>query len=132
MVPGAVPRRAFLEDGAPSATTAATGWLRVGNTNAFFDTSWYLSHYPDVAARGIDPLDHYHLFGAWEGRDPGPLFRTRWYLALNPDVRDAGVDPLLHYLRHGAFEGRAPRPGKASRKPGLITVEPPAPRAPCH
>ena len=60
----------------------------------------------------MDPLDHYHLFGAWEGRDPSPLFRTRWYLALNPDVRDAGMDPLLHYLRHGALEGRPPRPAR--------------------
>ena len=26
----------------------------------WFDTSGYLSHYPDVAAAGINPLQHYH------------------------------------------------------------------------
>ena len=75
-----------------------------------FDPDWYLRTYPDVAAAGIDPLQHYVKFGAAEGRDPSPLFRTRWYLETYPDVAHAGLNPLQHYLSHGAAEGRLPMP----------------------
>ena len=37
-----------------------------------FDPKWYLETYPDVAAAGVDPEDHYRNFGAKEGRLPGP------------------------------------------------------------
>ena len=56
----------------------------------------------------MNPLDHFHLHGFADFRDPSPAFETKWYLTQNPDVRIAGLDPLLHYLRHGAAEGRAP------------------------
>ena len=38
--------------------------------SGLFDASWYLEHYPDVAQAGIDPIKHYVLFGAREGRLP--------------------------------------------------------------
>ena len=50
---------------------------------------------------GFDPLEHYLLYGAGEGRDPGPEFSTAGYLERYPDVAEAGVNPLLHYLRYG-------------------------------
>ncbi len=78
--------------------------------SGLFDGTWYLSHYPDVAPTGTDPLSHYLALGVSEGRDPNPLFGTAWYLFTYPDVAAAGVDPLLHYLRSGAAEGRDPHP----------------------
>jgi len=33
-----------------------------------FDREWYLKEYPEVGSFGIDPLDHYVLFGLEEGR----------------------------------------------------------------
>jgi hypothetical protein len=75
-----------------------------------FDTTWYLARYPDVAASGVNPLDHYLRRGASEGRDPSPRFSTRWYLSAYPDVRTGGLNPLLHYLHHGERERRRPRP----------------------
>lgn len=75
-----------------------------------FDPRWYERRYPAVAGRFADPLWHYVLWGADEGRDPHPLFLTDWYLQRNPDVRAAGVNPLAHYLRRGAAEGRDPHP----------------------
>jgi hypothetical protein len=43
-----------------------------------FDTAWYLAANPDVAAAGVDPLQHYIDYGAAEGRDPNPLFDSEW------------------------------------------------------
>ena len=58
----------------------------------------YLAHYADVAAAGVNPLDHYKAFGWHEGRDPSAGFDTLGYLAANPDVAAAGVNPLDHFL----------------------------------
>ena len=84
--------------------------LRLLRKSKFFSTDWYLAEYPDVAKAGFDPLEHYLLHGAGEGRDPGPEFSTAGYLERYPDVAEAGVNPLLHYLRHGKNEGRNPVP----------------------
>src|SRR5438552_1359809 len=35
----------------------------------WFDPAWYLQKHPDVAGSGVEPLAHYVLFGAREGRD---------------------------------------------------------------
>ena len=47
--------------------------------------------------RDLNPLQHYHLTGWLEGRDPSAGFDTRLYLLRNPDVAAVGVDPLEHY-----------------------------------
>jgi hypothetical protein len=72
-----------------------------------FDQSWYLAQYPDVAQTGMDPVKHYVLYGAAEGRQPSPNFDTCWYMATYPDVAEAGINPAVHYIRHGRKEGRA-------------------------
>lgn len=71
-----------------------------------FDAKWYLEQYPDVAADGMDPLEHYVHHGAAEGRNPGPEFDTKYYLENNLDVANAGVNPLQHFIEHGRREGR--------------------------
>lgn len=78
--------------------------------SGLFDASWYLETYPDVAARGVDPVRHYVRYGAREGRDPNRLFSSSWYLANYPDVAQSGLNPLAHYVLHGAAEGRNPGP----------------------
>ena len=75
-----------------------------------FDRNWYLKQYPDVENSLEDPLDHYLLYGAKEGRNPNPLFDSDWYLEQNPDVKESGINPLHHYLEFGAREGRNPNP----------------------
>ena len=82
------------------------GWQRGLNPNALFDTRYYLSHNPDVAAAHIDPLQHYEQYGWKEGRDASASFSTNKYLAAYVDVRAAGLDPLLHYVSYGQPEGR--------------------------
>ena len=57
------------------------------------------SHYADVAAAGINPLQHYEAVGWTEGRDPSAGFDTLGYLAANPDVAAAHINPLDHFLQ---------------------------------
>jgi hypothetical protein len=66
-----------------------------------FDAAFYLAHSPDVAEAGLDPLEHYLLFGWREGRDPCPDFSTDTYLAAFPEVAAAEVNPFVHYLTNG-------------------------------
>jgi hypothetical protein len=84
--------------------------------SGLFDKKFYLERNPDVAKAGHNPLLHYILHGASEGRDPSPLFDSSWYLAAYPDVDAANINPLLHYFLHGAAEGRKPRPVRSGQK----------------
>jgi hypothetical protein len=67
-----------------------------------FDAKFYLAKYPDVAEAGLDPLQHYVLHGAAEGRKPHRLFDPEYYLRQRPEARAAGVDPLVDFLEGGA------------------------------
>ena len=94
---------------------AIAHYLRKGaakgfDPNPFFDSDWYLTQYPDVAAAAANPLEHYLLFGARERRDPHPGFSTDWYFARYPDAAAATMNPLQHFLTYGAEEGRMPDP----------------------
>ena len=89
----------------------ATAFDDLGDAlSSFFDPTWYLSRYPDVAASGTEPLHHFVHYGAAENRDPNRFFDSAWYLAHYPDVANSGRHPLLHYLQMGAAELRNPHP----------------------
>ena len=66
-----------------------------------FDTQYYLSHNPDVAAAGVDPVQHFEQYCWTEGRDPSAAFSESKYLSAYGDVKAAGIDPLLHYVQYG-------------------------------
>jgi hypothetical protein len=55
-------------------------------------------------------LLHFLVEGAYQGRQPHPLFDPAFYLRKYPDVAAAGANPLCHYLKHGAAELRQPHP----------------------
>ena len=83
------------------------------SVNTSFDSAYYLSQNPDVAAAIEAGLigsaeEHYNLFGFSEGRDPNPYFDTSFYLEQNPDVAAAGINPFDHFIQFGEAEGRAP------------------------
>jgi Glycosyl transferases group 1 len=80
-----------------------------------FDEAYYLDQNADVAGARIDPLIHYLLWGAFEGRRPNPLFDPAFYLERYPDVSRSGLEPLAHFLTHGAREERDPGPYFNSR-----------------
>jgi hypothetical protein len=73
-----------------------------------FDANYYRESYPDVAASGVDPIWHFVVKGAFEGRNPHPLFDTSFY--LNQCPRPARINALADYLEHGEAAGRRPHP----------------------
>ncbi len=75
--------------------------INVIRSSDFFDSDWYLKQYPDVAKENFDPVKHYVLYGAAEGRNPGPEFDANMYLKQYPDVKQSGMNPLFHYLIYG-------------------------------
>lgn len=89
---------------------AASGWQRGLDPNAWFDTDYYLSSNPDVAAAHVNPLLHYETYGWHEGRDPSAAFSTTAYLAHNPGVAAANVNPLLDFFANGVANGREAYP----------------------
>jgi GT2 family glycosyltransferase/glycosyltransferase involved in cell wall biosynthesis len=76
----------------------------------FFDAQWYLERYPELRSIDLDPLMHFSLFGAAEGRDPNRFFDSAWYAIRYPDVEGSGYPPLVHYLTWGVSETRNPHP----------------------
>jgi SAM-dependent methyltransferase len=84
--------------------------LSIIDHSGSFDEAWYLTQYPDVACATLEPMRHYLLRGAAEGKDPNPSFDSSWYLERYPDVAQAGLNPLVHYIARGAMEGRHPHP----------------------
>ena len=75
-----------------------------------FDTGYYLSKNPEVAAAGVDPIEHFVRYGWKEGRDPNNEFSTRGYLKNNPDIAAAGLNPFWHFVVVGKAEGRISKP----------------------
>tara|TARA_Y100000592_G_C5251187_1_gene212904 strand:- start:15 stop:296 length:282 start_codon:yes stop_codon:yes gene_type:complete len=85
-------------------------------TSDLFDADWYLDTYPDVSGAGLDPAEHYLLYGAKEGRKPSPQFDGKWYLKANPDVAKENRNPLIHYLKFGRAENRSISPVMITHK----------------
>lgn len=75
-----------------------------------FDPEYYLGNYPDVAAAGIDPAEHYLRWGHREGRHPSASFDTGFYRARY--MGDADGNALLHFrrLRHVTSLPTRPQP----------------------
>lgn len=88
------------------------------------DRGWYARRFPDAAAIGMDPVEHYLRYGAALGRNPGPRFDTGFYRAAYPDVAPSGLNPLAHYLRQGAREGRLARPDGGERIAARRALDP--------
>ena len=68
---------------------------------AHFDRTYYLKTYPDIARARVDPLEHYLIHGAREGRNPNAHFDTRAYETAHPEAQAAGINPLLHAILQG-------------------------------
>lgn len=102
----------------PSRLFGLLQFFRFGATvraSGLFDEKYYLSHYPDVALHRSDPLRHFFVFGAAEGRNPHPLFDVRFYFERNPELAQSRLNPLAHYVLWGAAENRDPHLHFSSR-----------------
>ena len=80
-----------------------------------FDPAFYLAEYLDVREAGVDPAEHYLLYGYKEGRNPSACFDTRFYLHRYLDG-EMGQNPLLHYrrFRHALRLHTQPPPNETS------------------
>jgi glycosyltransferase involved in cell wall biosynthesis len=96
------------------------------NPNPYFDSGWYLSVNPDVAASAINPLVHFVRYGAREGRDPSLRFDSYYYCRQYPQIAASGINPLEHFLSIGLKDGASARPG-TKLPPRRISVTGPAP-----
>ena len=54
-----------------------------------------------MAQAQLNPLIHYLISGASEGRNPHPLFDSSYYLKQNPDVAQTQLNPLIHFIKFG-------------------------------
>jgi len=102
-----------------------------------FSAEYYLAQNPDVAAMGVDPLEHYIQYGRAEGRlgkppaSTAPVlldeseFSAEFYLKHNPDVAALGIDPREHYIHYGKKEGRAGAPPKLVWQGSLDSLDAP-------
>lgn len=89
---------------------AMANFRRRMKVSSFFDTSYYLHAYPDVAQHSVDPIRHYLEHGWLEGRNPSAVFDTNFYLTHYPDVAQSRANPLLHFIEYGRFENRVGAP----------------------
>ena len=76
------------------------------NGSDLFDRDFYLETYRDVAAAGVDLVEHYFVYGWREGRRPHPSFDGQWYSRHYADTVQSDENPLVHHLTRGRFEGR--------------------------
>jgi glycosyltransferase involved in cell wall biosynthesis/SAM-dependent methyltransferase len=107
-----VRRELRLRLAARRASTYAPGssWARLVDSG-LFDATWYEQAYPDVATSGLEPLAHFALLGAGQGRNPNALFDTPWYRTTYAGVMADVAHPVFDYLDGGAAAGRDPGPG---------------------
>lgn len=74
--------------------------------SGLFDKEWYLREYPDVATRGVDPIQDYLTPPHPWIRLPNPDFIPSEYAAVNLDVKASDILPAVHYAKHDTREGR--------------------------
>ena len=91
---GAVVRRKRQQ---PITRTEAAH-LELIRASDFFDPSFYLRIYPDVAERGDDPALHFLRRWYDPMRLPSDRFDTAQYAADHPEVWEAKTNPLVHFL----------------------------------
>jgi glycosyltransferase involved in cell wall biosynthesis len=89
------------------------GWKAGFHPHPLFDVAYYLKMSPDVAEAGIEPLEHFMLYGAKERRSVSPRFDSTDYLhrlLAQASQPQAPENLLLHYLDLGQRQGLEPMP----------------------
>jgi Sulfotransferase family len=97
-----------------------------------FDTDWYFESNPDVAAVGVNPLQHYLYFGNEEGRTPNRFFNLAWYrdvyLSRKRNAQNMRTEPLTDYVSRGHVANRVPGPALSALKKASIKRTPRGPQ----
>lgn len=89
---------------APNLMTVLHDYVVV-RRSTLFNADWYRNWYADL--KGVrDPVMHFVLHGAREGRAASAYFSAYQYRAEYPDVARLGINPLVHYELTGRKERR--------------------------
>ncbi|WP_027080905.1 sulfotransferase family protein [Luteimonas mephitis] len=102
----------FRRDDARAQDPAVRRDAELIRASGLFDDAWYLVMNPDVLASGADPIEHYLLHGAIEGRDPSEEFKTVAYRDSCPGMAASGCNPLVHYIRQRLDNEREAKPAE--------------------
>ena len=86
------------------------GWTRgfgrfLTAVSGRFDADYYRGEYPDVAAAGIDPLEHYCRHGWREGRRPGPMAHPDYIKRSSIGQRFPKRNPIVVWMLLGRWLG---------------------------
>lgn len=92
---------------APPITIFAKG-LTTADPFPLFDSSFYISRYPDVNGAGMHPFLHFIKYGAAEGRQPHISFDPEWYNASRRSTAD--TQPLVDYITNTSSFRISPHP----------------------
>lgn len=77
--------------------------IQIIHDSGLFDEAFYVAEYPDLA--GCDSLvEHYLLYGSFEGRAASEKFDSRRYFSKHPEVFDMKMNPLIHFHTIGRFK----------------------------
>ena len=87
-------KEVLLKVGAETIKNRDKNWMAQIDTSGLFDRDWYLRKYPDVAAHGADPLEHYLTRGIYENRDPLPVYKNNAKHAPNANSDGLGLHAL--------------------------------------
>lgn len=72
--------------------------MKLVRDSQYFDEEFYLRKNPDVKDSNMNPIEHYLLYGAYEGRDPSPNFSTVEYVMEHPEITESNLNPLVHKI----------------------------------
>ena len=80
---------------------------RLAEESGVIDRDWYLREYPEVAEKGIDPVQDFLDPAHVSNRIPNPDFDPMEYAAIHFDVKASGYPPAVHWMLFGRRESRS-------------------------
>ena len=73
-------------------------------SSEYFDRNFYLEQYPDVAAAGVDPVEHYVAHGWKEARIPSKKMESIMLNDSKGILKRSNVNPVLYLQKKAASE----------------------------
>ncbi|MDC7218880.1 MAG: glycosyltransferase, partial [Spirochaetales bacterium] len=83
-------------------------YIKTIRDSGLFYYTYYLSQFQNIDDLGYDPVIHYVLIGAFENKNPNPLFDNNWYKDKYLQGEDVSLNPLYHYIVQGYKLGYKP------------------------
>lgn len=92
-------------------------YRRIVKASGLVDEDWYRREYPEVAEKGLDPVQNFLTPPHNRLRLPNPDFVPEEYLAMNLDVKASRMISAVHYASNGIRESRAVSTLENSERP---------------